>query len=177
MAGKLTTTSYVVLALVERMQPATAYDLKTLAHSTVFNFWALPHTVLYTETRKLAADGMLDADEESGGRRRRLFALTTAGRDALHVWRSEPTSDFLELRDPGLLRLFAGGDPQVPAAAQLERHQAQLDDYRELAAALDDQNETGDGATGLRSVLAAGIAIEETYIQFWASIVKDGFAR
>jgi DNA-binding PadR family transcriptional regulator len=176
MATKLSTTSYVVLALVERLQAATAYDLKTLAHTTVLNFWALPHTVIYTETRRLAAAGLLDPDEEPGGRRRRRFSLTDAGRAALDDWRAEPTDEFLELRDPGLLRLFAGGEAKALAAAQLARHQAQLDQYRELAASWDDRAHPDDEATGPRSVLAAGLAMEEAYVRFWTTVAADGYA-
>jgi PadR family transcriptional regulator AphA len=167
---KPTTSSYVVLTLVERLAPVTAYDLKRVASSSVLNFWALPHTVLYTETRRLAEAALLAAEQEPGGRRRRAFSLTPAGLEALDAWRSEPAEDFFELRDPGLLRLFAGGDPLKVGAAQRERHRRQLTEYEKMARALDD----GPGTTAVRSTLAAGLALERAYLEFWSTIAEQG---
>lgn len=171
MSIRLTTSSYVVLSLVAQLQPATAYDLKRLAHSTVFNFWSLPHTVLYTETQRLCDAEYLQAEQEEGGRRRRRFSLTTAGSDVLEQWRAEPTDEFLELRDPGLLRLFAGAEPQALAVRQLERHRAQLRAYLDLDEAL--ASSPGDQGP-VRSTLAAGIAIEREYVRFWTTLADRG---
>jgi PadR family transcriptional regulator AphA len=56
---RLTETSYIVLGLLEKAQPATPYDLKQLAQVSTVNFWALPHTQLYTECARLTEQGLL----------------------------------------------------------------------------------------------------------------------
>ena len=164
---QLTTSSYVVLSLVEQLQPATAYELKGLAHSSVFEFWSMPHTVLYTESRRLEEAGFLASDQEESGRRRRRYRLTDTGLAALEAWRSVPETGFLELRDPGLLKLFAGADQQTIGAAQLDLHQAKLAEYQQLREGLDDDDRT---TAGLRLVLEAGIGIEQEYVRFWQRV-------
>jgi DNA-binding PadR family transcriptional regulator len=165
----LTTSSYVVLCLVEQLQPATAYELKGLAHSSVFEFWSLPHTVLYTEARRLADAGLLASDQEEGGRRRRRYRLTNAGLAALDAWRSAPESGFLEVRDPGLLKLFAGADQQVLGDMQLKLHRAKLSEYEQHLDNLGDDDRT---TTGLRLTLEAGIGIEREYVRFWERVAN-----
>jgi len=87
---RLTTTSYIVLGLVEACEPATPYDLKQAAQDSVFHFWTIPHTQVYSESRRLAELGLLSERQEEGGRRRRVYRLLAAGRTALGAWRAEP---------------------------------------------------------------------------------------
>ena len=118
---RLTPTSYVVLGLIEAMGSATAYDLKTAARQGVANLWALPHTQLYSESARLAEAGLLNEKREEGGRRRRIYSLTAAGRKQLEGWRADTdVATAWELRDAGLLKLFFGADPAALAASQLD---------------------------------------------------------
>ena len=71
---RLTPTSYVVLGLLERLQPATPYDLKRAAQLGVSNLWSLPHAQLYVEPARLAAAGLLSERQEAGSRRRKRYA-------------------------------------------------------------------------------------------------------
>ena len=169
MTSGLTPTTYLVLTLVELLESATAYDLKRLAASSAFNFWSLPHSVLYRETERLEKLGLLSSEQEEAGRRKRRYGLTGLGQAALDDWRAEPTSEFLELRDPGLLRLFAGSDPRILADRQLRRHQKQLDDYLGMHEQL-----AGDLPPGMRLALEAGIGIEREYLRFWSAVADDG---
>src|SRR6266536_110445 len=105
---RLTPTSYVVLGLIEQMQPASPYDLKRAVSMGVGQFWSLPHTQLYAECGRLAEAGLLSERREEGGRPGRIYRLTKAGEASLEGWRHEPTSDLYELRDAGLLKLFFG---------------------------------------------------------------------
>src|SRR6266540_2673137 len=90
---RLTPTSYVVLGLIEQMQPASPYDLKLAAAAGVGQFWSLPHTQLYSECGRLAEAGLLSERREESGRRRRIYRLNRAGEEALERWRTEPTGD------------------------------------------------------------------------------------
>src|SRR5258708_39310092 len=105
---RLTETSYAVLGLLEHCEPATPYQLKQIAQESIFHFWTIPHTQLYTECARLAEGGLLDERREEKGRRRRLYRLSAAGRKALKHWRGAPPPRPLCLRAPGLPRLRSG---------------------------------------------------------------------
>jgi DNA-binding PadR family transcriptional regulator len=164
---RLTDTSYVVLGLVELCQPATPYDLKQFAKISVFNFWSVPHTQVYSECARLAEAGLLDEEREEGGRRRRVYRLTADGQDELDDWRREPPADMLELRDPGLLKLFFGADPGELAQAQLKSHEARLRQYEEIyRAGADEMSE------GMRLALESGMGHEREFVRFWKTVDK-----
>jgi DNA-binding PadR family transcriptional regulator len=160
---RLTETSYVVLGLIERLQPATAYDLKRAAEAGIEYLWALPHTQLYSECGRLAEAGLLDEEREETGRRRRIYRISRAGRKALAAWRDEPpVESSWELRDPGLLKLFLGADPVQLAENQIAAHEARLAEYEQMV---------GLGPTeGTRLALEAGIGHEREYLRYWRRI-------
>jgi DNA-binding PadR family transcriptional regulator len=159
----LTPTSYIVLGLVERAGRATPYELKALVAASIGNFWSVPHSQLYAEPARLARAGYLAEERERGGRRRRTYRLTEAGRAALEAWRAQSTDALPELRDLALLKLFFGAEPETLASRQLSAHQAKLAEYRDLRAAL-----AGDDAlSGPARTLDAGIAHEREWIAYW----------
>ena len=160
---RLTETSYVVLGLIERLQPATPYDLKRAAEAGVEYLWALPHTQLYSECARLAEGGLLSEKREETGRRRRIYRITAAGGRALAEWLEQPAAGSeWELRDPGLLKLFLGTDPVELARDQIAAHEARLAEYERLA---------GGGPTeGMRLALEAGLGHEREYLRFWRRI-------
>ncbi|GAA2071418.1 PadR family transcriptional regulator [Actinomadura alba] len=167
---RLTTTSYVILGLVEHCQPATVYDLKLFSAKSVVNFWALPHTQLYTEAERLAKAGLLHEEREQTGRRRRLYRLTDDGLAELNAWRAEPSSELYEARDPATLKLFFGGDPKKLAAAQLAAHQQKLAEYEQTRQEFDI---TEQGLPpGMRHALEAGIGLEQQFIRFWKNVAE-----
>jgi PadR family transcriptional regulator, regulatory protein AphA len=108
---RLTGTSYAVLSLLALLGEATPYDLKQALERSIENFWPVPHTTFYAEPERLAAAGLLSEQREQQGRRRKLYSLTDAGREALYEWRDSPEIAPPQLRDEGVLKLFAGGDP------------------------------------------------------------------
>ena len=163
----LTSTSYIVLGLLETMGEGSVYDLKQAVGLSVGNFWSVPHSQLYREATRLDDAGLLDRrnDPSPGGRPRRVFSLTAAGRRALRAWREDTAVDRLpELRDPGLLKLFFGADPGRLAAARLAAHRRQLAAYEERSRSADDAPE------GPRLTLQAGIAHEREWVRFWEEL-------
>jgi PadR family transcriptional regulator, regulatory protein AphA len=160
----LTDTSYAVLGLIDELGPSTPYQLKSLASISVFHFWTIPHTQIYTECRKLAEAGLFDEQREESGRRRRTYRLTAKGRKALSEWRADPNTNLYELRDPGLLKLFAGGDPAALAETQLEAHERRLHSYEALRESMRDMHE------GMRLALEAGIGHAREYVRFWSRL-------
>jgi DNA-binding PadR family transcriptional regulator len=160
---RLTPTSYVVLGLIEQMEPASPYDLKRAVAQGVGQFWSLPHTQLYSECTRLAEAGLLIERREESGRRRRIYRLTKAGAAELDRWRSEPTGELYELRDAGLLKLFFGADPKTLAPPQLEAHQARLGEYEDLL----QQCREMKAPDGVLHAVECGIGHEREYVRFW----------
>ena len=163
---RLTPTSYIVLGLLEWGGRCTPYDLKTLVKLSVGNFWTLQHAQLYTEPERLAKAGYLTEQRERGGRRRKLYAITDKGRQALERWRAEPTDAILELRAPALLKLFFGADPAVLAPIQIDAHRRKLAEYEQIRDAMPD-----DVPAGPRLALDAGIDAERNQIAWWEAVM------
>jgi PadR family transcriptional regulator, regulatory protein AphA len=165
---RLTPTSYVVLGLIEQMQPASPYDLKRAVAMGVGQFWSLPHTQLYSECGRLAEAGLLSERREESGRRRRLYRLAKAGSEELDQWRAEPAGEHWELRDAGLLKLFFGADPKTLAPRQLETHEAKLREYEEQL----EQSLRLDAPGGVIHAIEAGIGHEREYVRFWRGLLR-----
>src|SRR3990170_5017800 len=89
---RLTSTSYVVLGMLDWLGPSTPYRLKRVLAESVQDFFPVPHTSFYAEPARLAAAGYLDERVERGGRRRRTYELTPRGRAALDEWLGEPAT-------------------------------------------------------------------------------------
>lgn len=163
---RLTPVSYIVLAFIDRAGEATPYALKGAAEA-ISDLWTIQHAQVYSETQRLAKAGLLDEHREDTGRRRRTYRVTDAGRDALAAWLAEPTEEFTQLRDPGLLQLCLGADPAPLAHAQLALHERRLAEYEAARAA------TTDGAPrGAVLTLEAGIGHEREWIRFWKPLAE-----
>jgi DNA-binding PadR family transcriptional regulator len=169
---RLSAVSYVVLGFVEWAGPATPYRLKQLVAGSVGNFWTLQHAQLYTEPERLAKAGYLTEERERGGRRRKLYAITDAGRRALKDWRAQPTDAIPELRAPALLKLFFGADPAELAPPQIEAHRRKLAEYEAIRDSIPDSVPDGP-----RLALDAGIASERQQILWWEQLAAGRAAR
>ncbi len=176
---RLTPTSYLVLGLLAREGPSTPYALERHVAATLGNFWSFPHTLLYSEPSRLEALGLVTETRESEGRRRRMFAITPAGLQALEAWLERPASVPTELRDRGLLQLFfmdlATEEARLRLAQkQLAIHRSKLSAY-ETDARLERRG--SPSAPGLRTVehwrgatLPMGLLYEEAAVEFWEGV-------
>jgi DNA-binding PadR family transcriptional regulator len=168
-AIRLTPTSYVVLGLLTQADEATPYELKGMVAAGIGNLWSLQHTQLYAEPERLTQAGYLTETREDGGRRRKLYSITPAGRHAFRTWLSaEPASELPELRDLSLLKVFFGADPRPIANTQAPAHRAKLREYQELEQALD-----GTQASGPLTALRAGLGHEREWIRYWADLADE----
>ena len=163
---ELTPTSYIVLGLLVD-EPGTPYDLKARMAAGPGNFWTIQHAQLYTETARLAKEGLLSEKREREGRRRKTYSITKAGRDALAAWLEEAVGDLPEARDPGLLKIYFGADPKAIAAAQAPAHRARLEQLENLKQLLSGV----DFPEGPAITLEAGLTYERAFAKFWASLL------
>jgi DNA-binding PadR family transcriptional regulator len=175
--AQLTPTSYLVLGLIAREGPSTPYDLKRHVTATIGHFWSFPHALLYKEPARLTGLGLLTEERESGGRRRRLFTITAAGRQALRAWLARPSRQPTELRDLGLLQLFfADLEPATTvniARDQLALHRAQLAMYEAGRTAAPTRGSRTPSPTveHWRGVtLRMGLLYERAAVEFWAAV-------
>lgn len=165
---ELSPTSFIVLGLLSQA-PGTPYDLKARVAATIGDFWSVQHAQLYTETARLAEEGLLDERREETGRRRRTYSITKAGKKALKEWLAGPVTGLAELRDLALLKVFFGADPQMIATDQLQAHRDRLARYEELSGAL----EGAEASEGMRLALRVGLMHEHEFVAFWESLARS----
>ena len=119
-------SALAVLGLIALRGPSTAYELKRALSRITSEYWSVPHVTPYRITAELERLGMLTAEQEEGGRRRRVFSLTDEGRSALSAWLSEPTSETMTIRDPGQLHLLFAELTDPAGIAELARAQIRV---------------------------------------------------
>jgi DNA-binding PadR family transcriptional regulator len=170
---RLTSTSYVVLGMLDWLGPSTPYRLKRVMSESVEDFFPVPHTSFYAEPARLAAAGYVSEEVEQGGRRRRTFALTERGRAALAAWLEEPETRFGEFRFPGMLKVFFGADPAGFAAEQAAHH-ARLAERFEAVRERADRGEV-EVPPRRRAVLDTGIDLHRWWAARWDELARTRF--
>jgi PadR family transcriptional regulator, regulatory protein AphA len=173
-ADRLSPTSYVVLGTIALRGPSTSYDLKRAVGRSIGYFWHFPHAQLYSEPMRLAELGLLDAETETEGRRRRTFRLNEAGRKELRTWLAEPTPEHFQMRDIAELKLFFNEVGEPGDVARLAREQVAV--HRERIAVYEDMQRRYDevDAVARRMItLRLGLEMEHAALRFWSSLL-DG---
>ena len=158
---RLGPTSYVVLGLIDAFGPSSPYDLKQRIEMTVANFWPVPHTTFYVEPDRLAQAGLLSVEQEEHGRRKKLYSITPAGKEALAAWVAEPTAAPPQLRDELVLKVFLGADPAPLAEARVAWHRAKLEELEGYLEAV----RAGNGTKGMERSLIAGTSYHRALIE------------
>jgi DNA-binding PadR family transcriptional regulator len=171
-ATRLSGTSYAVLGLVRYLEPCTPYDLKRFIEKSVENFWPVPHATFYAEPTRLTAAGYLSETREDGGRRRKLYSLTAAGREALERWVADPEAAPPQVRDELMLKVFLGADPEPLLRARIEWHERKLS---ELEGYLAEVRAAG-GPEGMERSLIAGTAYERVVAGMLRGFLPGGEA-
>jgi DNA-binding PadR family transcriptional regulator len=173
-ADRLSPTSYVVLGTIALRGPSTSYDLKRAVGRSIGYFWHFPHAQLYSEPVRLAELGLLDAETETEGRRRRTFRLTEGGRKELRAWLAEPTPEHFQMRDIAELKLFFNEVGEPGDVARLAHEQVAV--HRERIAVYEDMQHRYDevDAVARRMItLRLGLEMEHAALRFWSSLL-DG---
>jgi DNA-binding PadR family transcriptional regulator len=117
--------------------------------------------------------GYLTMRQESAGRRRKLYALTDAGRTSLREWAQSLEISESQVRDEGTLKIFAGADPRVVFTQQREwraRKLAEMEGYLQAVEASPENEHTEAIATTLR----IGVGYERMLLDAIDSFLADG---
>jgi PadR family transcriptional regulator AphA len=111
--------SYVILAAIGEKGATTPELIDMLARGHMF--WTSSPSQIYAEPKRLLALGWITASKEPAKTRKRtLYRLTPAGRDAVREWLRQPAG-FPRLQHEASVRLFAGdmiSDEEILASLQ-----------------------------------------------------------
>jgi PadR family transcriptional regulator AphA len=179
---RLTPTSYLILGLLAREGPSTAYELERHVAATLGKVWSFARTLLYTEPARLARQGLVDETRESGGRHRRVLTITDSGLAALNAWLDRPSTDPSEVRDLGLLQMHFTDltSPEARrrlAEQQLAAHTARLSAYEAEAR---EARGLDEGKRGYRTIekwrretLRMALLYERAAVAFWTEAIGN----
>lgn len=124
---RLTPTSYAILGLLA-IRPWSTYELTKLLGRSVQ--YVMPRTEAnrYLEPKRLVTVGLATAAESTVGKRRRtIYSITPAGREALTEWLTQPARP-TQLESEGLLKVLFGNMAPVPTLlAHLRDFQAEAE--------------------------------------------------
>ncbi len=157
---ELSATGRVILGVLAT-DPRSGYDIKALTDKSTRFFWAASYGQIYPELKRLAQRGLVvGSDDPQGGRKRTVYEITKAGREALAEWLENGELTH-ELRDEGLLKLFfAASQGEGTAIAVLrKKRDAHAAAFAELKAIEPDAK--ASGRFGPTEVLAYGLAYNE----------------
>jgi DNA-binding PadR family transcriptional regulator len=121
----LTTTSYAILGLLA-IRPWSTYELARQMQRDLRFVWPRAESNLYAEPKKLIAHGFASANSEPRGKRRRtVYAITPAGRQALAAW-LETTAAAPRWESESIVKLLFATDGSTE---QLVEHLRNFRDY------------------------------------------------
>jgi len=173
-ASSLADSTYGVLIVIALNEPFSAYDVKRQLEQMGREFWSVPHTQVYRECWRLEAAGLVEAQQDQSGRRRRAYSLTTQGWQHVRDWVRSAEVRSMEIRDVAQHKLVASELSTTDDVRELARRQAaeydarlaRLDHTEEIFARHPDRR--------LRALnLPLGRAVYTAARDFWRGIEAD----
>lgn len=170
------TLHFVLLALLT-LRAQSGFDLSRTFTEVASHYWSARHSQIYPALARLEADGLVEHRREPSerGPERKVFSLTSGGRDALLGWAAEP-ADEAPLRDEQTVKALCYGLlPTEVALSQLrevrERHARRLEEYStlegQIASASSAAPPLPDPARlGILLTLRRGITFESGYVEW-----------
>jgi DNA-binding PadR family transcriptional regulator len=162
--GQLSPTAYVILGMLG-LGARTGYDIKGIVDRSTRFFWAASYGQIYPELNQLEKAGLVTGKlAPTGGRKRKEYELTSAGRKALAAWAASPPQ-MPELRDESLLKLFfADALPFDEGLEQLRMRRAGHEEF--LALLKEIEARPGEDPPFVGLVLQYGIEYAEFNIDW-----------
>jgi DNA-binding PadR family transcriptional regulator len=161
---ELSPTAYVALGMLN-LGARTGYDIKSAVDSSTRFFWNASYAQIYPELKQLEKLGLVTGRlAPTGGRKRKEYELTNAGRKALVEWASGP-AEMPVLRDEGLLKLFfADALTREEMVEQLRRRRVQNEGFLALLRQIEERAAQSPELVSL--VLNYGIEYAEFNIEW-----------
>ncbi len=170
---------YAVLAGLAN-SPKTGYDLTKGFQGSIGFFWNATHQQIYRELERVRQQGWvsMEVEPQEGKPDRKLYSITSSGRDELRRWIESPTESGPS-REPLLVKLFVGhlSDPRK-LIADLERqrleHEATLVEYRKVEAQyFKDVRQLQTNRKFQRFTLRYGITYEEGWLAWCEEVMEE----
>lgn len=138
MAAELTPTSYAVLSQIA-LRPWSSYELAKYVSLNLRFFFPRAESRIYAELKGLQRRRLLRAETEKVGQRKRtVYSITPAGRQALSKWLTRTGVSPLSLEFEGLLRVFvahfAGKQDLSRVLSEIRAHNQELVDIAGIIA-------------------------------------------
>ena len=158
------TTSHAILSLLA-IQPWATYDLAKLMRRSLHFFWPRAESNLYAEPKRLVEAGLAEVQEEwTGDRRRTVYSITDAGREALGMWLAgESAAPRLE-SEPHLRLLFANYGAKADLLRTIDRIETDARETIEHYSTLCEEYARGEGLFPERihvNTLLASLSIDQ----------------
>ncbi len=178
-AVKLTPTARVVLGML-KLGAQTGYDIKRIVEVSTRFFWGASYGQIYPELRRLAAEGLVEAEAAPrGGIARTVYRLTPKGERALRHWLTSDDELIFEYRDEALLKLFfadvLGPDELL---AHVRQARAEFQDvvarFRDIGAGAEEDIARGQASPYV--ALRYGIELME-WVSAWYADLERRLAR
>ena len=160
----------VLAALLEG--EASGYQLAKRFDISVSNFWSATPQQLYRELDRLEQDELIEGRvvEQQGRPNKRVFTLTAAGREQLHVFTAQPSKP-TAIRDDLLVKIQAADESDLDAIRK--QLLARLDHARRKLAVYDDlQRELRTDRVGPKLTLLGGRMFEEQNIAWCTAALE-----
>ncbi|MGH9196348.1 MAG: PadR family transcriptional regulator [Acidimicrobiia bacterium] len=109
--NSLPTTSFAVLGMLIS-GPASRYDIVRFAEISIANFWTIAKSQVYGELDRLEKMGLVKSKpvRQKGLPDKRLYEITSAGREAFDEWLADSTYEPDRTRSGFLVKLFYGAN-------------------------------------------------------------------
>jgi PadR family transcriptional regulator, regulatory protein AphA len=143
--GKRTGTSYTVLGLLA-LGPKTGYELVQGYARSIGQISSCSDAVLYNEPKRLVADGLVTAVEESRGKRTvAVYSIIDAGMDVLRQWLTEPPAFPVLEADPIIRTVFSDFIDLDQLRDTIIAFRAEAEARRNVLAAIGESYLAGEG--------------------------------
>lgn len=165
-------------------EPMSGYALARLFERTLGRTWPAQHPQIYPALASLQGQGLIRVTEE-GPRRRKTYAVTDDGLDAVRRWLRETSPD-RTVRNEAILRVFLlwlldADDAVAYLDAEVAEHRLRLEDFERTLA--DDERQRAEHGTAAGGIpfcaslaLEWGLRYEREYIA-WATWARTRIAN
>lgn len=119
-------TPYAILAMLA-IRPMSAYELVKFAENSIGFFWNESYGNIHQHLQRMESGGFVDlVDQDSEGRRKKIYAITVRGRAHLKAWILQNPDETI-IRDTLLLKIFSAQPDQFPQLrGMLQQEQQQM---------------------------------------------------